>query len=56
MELKIKFNGTMKIDVDIDELMDSADLADMVEEYIKDNMYEVMNSIITVTEIDSKEE
>lgn len=56
MELKINFKGTMMIDVDIDALMDSVDLADMVEEYIKENMYEVMNSIITVTEIDSKEE
>jgi hypothetical protein len=55
MEVKIEFNGTMKIDVGIDELMHSA-LTELIEEYIKYNTHEVLNSIITVTEIDSKEE
>tara|TARA_R100001443_G_scaffold65787_1_gene74995 strand:+ start:392 stop:547 length:156 start_codon:yes stop_codon:yes gene_type:complete len=50
MELKIKFNGEMKIDVDINELMEGTDLASLVEEYIKDNMYEVMNCIIDIEE------
>ena len=54
LELKIKFNGTMKIDMDIEELMHSA-LTELIEEYIKDNTHEVLH-FITVTEIDSKEE
>ncbi len=55
MVVKIEFNGTMKIDVGIDELMHSA-LTELIEEYIKQNTHEVINNNITVTEIDSKEE
>ena len=50
MELKIKFNGEMKIDVDISELMEGTDLASLVEAYITNNMYDVMNCIIEIEE------
>ena len=50
MLMKIKFNGEMKIDVDINELMEGTDLASLVEAYITDNMYEVMNCIIEIEE------
>lgn len=49
MEITIKFSGEMKMDVDIEELMDGS-LRSMVEEYITSNMYELMECNVTVVE------
>jgi|TARA_R100000149_G_C5869853_1_gene134017 hypothetical protein len=51
MEITIKFSGEMKMDVDIEELMDGqTSLRAMVEEYITSNMYELMECNVTVEE------
>ena len=50
MKITIKFEGEMNMEVDIDLLMEGRDLKDMVEEYIKENMYELMECNVTVVE------
>ena len=41
MNITIKFEGEIDMEVDIDDLMDTT-LRDMIEEYITDNISEVM--------------
>tara|TARA_Y100000114_G_C11693386_1_gene294721 strand:+ start:598 stop:750 length:153 start_codon:yes stop_codon:yes gene_type:complete len=50
MKITIKFSGEMDMEVDIDLLMEGRDLKDMVEQYIKENMYELMECNVTVEE------
>tara|TARA_S200002703_G_scaffold4099_1_gene5491 strand:+ start:392 stop:544 length:153 start_codon:yes stop_codon:yes gene_type:complete len=41
MNITIKFSGEMKMEVDIDDLMECT-LLDMIEQYITNNISEVM--------------
>lgn len=49
MKITIKFSGEMEMDVDIDELLHT-ELSEVVENFINDNMSELMDSIVTVEE------
>lgn len=50
MNITIKFEGEMNMEVDIDELMEGGNLQDLVEDYIKENIHELMECIVTVEE------
>jgi hypothetical protein len=50
MNITIKFSGEMEMEVDIEELMDGTTLKDMVEAYIKENIYDLMECNVTVGE------
>ena len=49
MKITIKFDGEMSMEIDIDELLHT-ELFTVVENFISDNMSELMESIVTVEE------
>lgn len=49
MNITIKFEGEMSMEIDIDELLHT-ELSEVVENFINDNMSELMDSIVTVEE------
>lgn len=49
MKITIKFSGEMDMDIDILDLMEN-ELKDLVQEYIKENMYELMECNVTLEE------
>lgn len=49
MNITIKFEGEMSMEIDIDELLHT-ELSEVVENFISDNMSELMDSIVTVEE------
>lgn len=49
MNITIRFEGEMSMEIDIDELLHT-ELLTVVENFISDNMSELMDSIVTVEE------
>lgn len=49
MKITIKFSGEMHMDINVMDLMEN-ELKYLVEEYIKENMYELMECNVTLEE------